>query len=68
MKYLLSLKSQNYQIHSNFRQIKDLISMKDNDLLDSPETKKSLSTEEDTQVTYSVIIKFLDFLQKIILK
>ena len=48
MKYLLSLKSQNYQIHSNFRQIKDLISMTDNNLLDSPETNKSLSTEKDT--------------------
>ena len=47
MKYLLSLKSQNYQIHSNFRQIKDLISMSDNNLLDSSETNKSISTEED---------------------
>ena len=47
MKYLLSLKSQNYQIHSNFRQIKDLISMSDNNLLDSSETKKSPSTKRD---------------------
>ena len=47
MKYLLSLKSQNYQIHSNFRQIKDLISMSDNNLLDSSETDKSLSSEKD---------------------
>ena len=47
MKYLLSLKSQNYQIHSNFRQIKDLISMSDNNLLDSSETNKSPSTEKD---------------------
>ena len=48
MKYILSLKSQNYQIHSYFRQIKDLISMTDNNLLDSPETNKSLSTANDT--------------------
>ena len=48
MKYLLSLKSQNYQIHSNFRKIKDLISMTDKNLLDSPETNKTISTEEDT--------------------
>ena len=47
MKYLLSLKSQNYQIHSNFRKIKDLIKMTDKNLLDSPETNKSISTEED---------------------
>ena len=47
MKYLLSLKSQNYQIHSNFRKIKDLIKMKDNNLLDSAEADKSLSTEKD---------------------
>ena len=47
MKYLLSLKSQNYQIHSNFRQIKDLISMSDNNLLDSSETNKSPSTKKD---------------------
>ena len=47
MKYLLSMKSQNYRIHSNFRQIKELISMADNNLLDSPETNKSLSAEKD---------------------
>ena len=47
MKYLLSMKSQNYQIHSNFRQIKNLISMTDNNLLDSSETTKSLSTDKD---------------------
>ena len=47
MKYLLSLKSQSYQIHSNFRQITDLILMTDKNLLDSPETDKSLSTEKD---------------------
>ena len=47
MKYLLSLKSQNYEIHSNFRQIKDLIKMTDNNLLDSQDKDKSLSTEKD---------------------
>ena len=47
MKYLLSSKSQSYQIHSNFRQITNLILMTDNNLLDSPETDKSLSTEKD---------------------
>ena len=47
MKYLLSLKSQNYQIHSNFRKIKDLSKMTDNNLLDSPEADKSLSTEKE---------------------
>ena len=47
MKCLLSLKSQNYQIHSNFRQIRDLISMTANNLVDSSETNKSLSTEKD---------------------
>jgi len=47
MKYLLSLKSLNYQIHSNFRKIKDLIKMTDNNLIDSPEIDKSLSTEKD---------------------
>ena len=47
MKYLLSLKSQNYQIHSNFRKIKDLIKMTDKNLLDSLETNKSISNEED---------------------
>ncbi len=47
MKYLLSLKSQNYQIHSSFRKIKDLIKMTDNNLIDSPEKDNSLSTEKD---------------------
>ena len=47
MKYLLSLKSQNYQIHSNFRKIKNLFKMADNNLLDSQEIDKSLSTEKN---------------------
>jgi len=47
MKCLLSLKSQNYQMHSNFRKIKDLIKMTDNNLLDSSEKDKSFSTEKD---------------------
>ena len=47
MKYLLSFKSQNYQIHSNFRKIKDLIKMMDNNLIDSPETAGSLPIEKD---------------------
>ncbi len=47
MKYLLSLKSQNYQTHSNFRQIKGLIYMSEENLRDSHKTDKSFSTEKD---------------------
>ena len=47
MKFLLSMRSQNYQIHSNFRKIEDLIKMSENNLVDSPETDKSLSTTKD---------------------
>ena len=47
MKSLLSLKNQNYQIHSNFRKLKTLIQMTENNLLDSPETDKSLTTEKE---------------------
>ena len=47
MKYLISLKSQNYQKHSNFRKIKDLIFMGNDKSIDSPAKEKSLFTKND---------------------
>ena len=51
MKYLLSLKSQNYQIHSNFRSIKALIKMIENNLENSHEKDESVSTDKNVDNT-----------------
>ena len=47
MKYLLSLKSQTYQIHSNFRKIIERVKMTENNLKDSTEKDESVSTDKN---------------------
>jgi len=47
MKFLLSLKSQNYQIHSNFRKIKELMKMSEENLSDPNEKEESVSSQSD---------------------